>query len=109
MQDESALTWPKGIRNDETLEAFIAYFDSLGYVVCDESTLDEEFLKVAIFVKDDYPTHVCRQLPAGKWTSKIGYAGVDIEHDDIESISGATYGTAIAFMKRNVNYEPDSA
>ena len=61
---------------------------------------EEGYLKIAIFVKDDYPTHTCRQLPSQKWTSKMGFDGVDIEHYDLESISGDQYGTASVFMKR---------
>ena len=97
------IVWPEDVRNDESVEAFIAYFESIGYVLCDNPTLQEGFLKIAIFVKDDYPTHVSRQLSIGKWSSKMGYDGVDIEHDDLDCISGAAYGTGTVYMRRGVS------
>ena len=97
---EPAITWPEGIRNDESVMAFVAYFESIGYALCDSPEFEDGYLKIAIFLKDDYPTHTCRQLPSQKWTSKMGFDGVDIEHYDLESISGDQYGTASVFMKR---------
>ena len=93
------VVWPDDVRNDESIEAFIAYFESIGYSLCDNPTLEEGFLKVAIFVKDDYPTHVSRQLSTGKWSSKMGVDDVDIEHDDLDCISGTAYGVATVFLK----------
>ena len=93
------VVWPEGIRNDESVEAFIAYFESIGYVLCDNPILEEGYLKIAIFVKDDFPIHVSRQLSTGKWSSKMGYDEVDIEHDDLDCISGGTYGVAAVFLK----------
>lgn len=97
---EPEVTWPDGIRNDESVEAIVEYFTSTGYVPCDNPELEHGYLKVAVFVKDDYPTHACRQLGSQKWTSKMGFDGVDIEHDDLECIEGDQYGTAAVFMKR---------
>ena len=100
--EEPAIQWPKGIPNEETVGSFIAYFRSLGYETCDEPNFEEGFLKIAIFVKDDYPTHACRQLPSKKWTSKMGWDGVDIEHDNLDCIEGSQYGKATIYMKRAV-------
>ena len=93
------VVWPDDVRNDESVEAFIAYFESIGYFLCDNPTLEEGFLKIALFVNDDYPTHVSHQLSTGKWSSKMGYEGVDIEHDDLDCISGPAYGVAAVFLK----------
>lgn len=97
------VAWPDDVRNDESVEAFIAYFESIGYSPCDNSTLEEGFLKIAIFVKDDFPTHTSHQLSTGKWSSKMGFDGVDIEHDDLHCISGAAYGAATVYMRRGVS------
>ena len=97
---EPELTWPEGIRNDESVEAVVAYFTSIGYALCDSPGFEDGYLKIAIFVNDGYPTHASRQLPSQKWTSKMGFDGVDIEHDELESITGDQYGTALVFMKR---------
>ena len=95
----SEVVWPDDVRNDESVEAFIAYFESIGYFACDNSTLEDGFVKIAIFVKDDYPTHISRQLSTGKWSSKMGIDDVDIEHDDLDCISGGTYGEATVYMR----------
>ena len=100
LADAPKLTWPEGIRNDETVAAFVAYFESFGYALCDGPEFEEGFLKIAIFVQDGCPTHASRQLPSQKWTSKMGYDGVDIEHDDLDCIAGNRYGTASVFMRR---------
>lgn len=99
---EPEVVWPEGIRNDESVEAFVEYFESLDYEPCDNPEFEDGFLKIAIFVKDGYPTHVSRQLASKAWTSKMGFNGVDIEHDDLECIAGNQYGTASAFVKRPV-------
>lgn len=102
LRDEPAVTWLEGIRNDECIEAFVDYFASLGYALCNGPDFEEGFLKIAIFAKDGNPTHACRQLPSQKWTSKMGYDGVDIEHNDLECIAGDRYGTASVFLKRPI-------
>lgn len=97
--------WPDDVRSDESVDAFIAYFERIGYSLCDSPTLEEGFLKIAIFVKDDYPRHISRQLSTGKWTSKMGTEDVDIEHDDLDCISGPAYGVAAVFLKTNRTVE----
>ena len=44
-------------------------------------------------------THAARQLPTGKWTSKLG-KGKDIEHDTPEDVAGGLYGELQEIMKR---------
>ena len=102
---EPAVEWPEGIPNEETVEAFVAFFGLFGYELCDGPEFEDEFVKVVIFV--DYlgiPTHACRQVPnKRKWTCKMGIEGVDIELDDLSSIEGiAFYGTAKVYMKKTV-------
>ena len=99
---EPEVAWPEGIRNDETVEALVEYFTTIGYEPCDDPGFEDGYLKIAIFAKDDYPEHVSRQLPSQKWTSKMGFDGVDIEHNDLECIAAGQYGTPTAFMKKPV-------
>jgi hypothetical protein len=42
--------------------------------------------------------HAARQLPSGRWTSKIGVLE-DIEHS-LRDLEGDEYGTATVLMKR---------
>ena len=85
------------------MEAFVAFYESLGYEVCDGPGPEKGFLRVAIFVKDDEPTHASRQLPTGKWTSKIGRDGPDIEHEDLSCIEGPSYGYVCVFLRRTTH------
>ena len=44
-------------------------------------------------------THSSRQLPCGKWTSKLGDCE-DIVHPKIDALEGPEYGMVICFLSR---------
>jgi hypothetical protein len=44
-------------------------------------------------------THAARQLPGGKWTSKLGKAE-DIEHDITDAVAGGVHGEVVVIMRR---------
>jgi hypothetical protein len=44
--------------------------------------------------------HAARQLPGGRWTSKLGNRE-DIEHD-LNAVSGEAYGTVVMVLKRPI-------
>ncbi len=56
--------------------------------------------KVAIYgdIDADSWTHAARQLPNGKWTSKLGDFE-DIEHDTPEGLVGSLYMNLTCIMK----------
>jgi hypothetical protein len=92
--------WPAGVLDDGTVEAAICLFESLGYTRTDDSTWEPGFKKVAIYKNQGgYYTHAARQLPGGRWTSKLG-KGQDIEHDTLESLTGKEYGTIAQIMRK---------
>jgi len=43
--------WPKGVERVQTLAAFIAAYETLGYEACDSGDAEVGFEKVAIFLK----------------------------------------------------------
>jgi len=91
--------WPSGIPREETIDAFVKAFGSLGYTICSDANPEPGYEKVAIYAKQyGNPTHVARQIDLGKWTSKIGSLE-DIEHD-INSLSGPIYGNPRVYMRR---------
>jgi len=92
--------WPTAAPRLLTLAAFRDAFASLGYSVCESEELEPNFEKVALFtdLPNGIPTHAARQLPNGRWTSKLGYSE-DIEHE-LRDVEGTIYGTAVLFMKR---------
>lgn len=101
--------WPEGVDRDETLASFIAAFATKGYAVCSDGDFDPEFEKVAIFGKgpECTPTHAARQLPCGRWTSKLN-VGIDIEHelDAVGGYEALAYGSVVAFMARPRRGQP---
>jgi hypothetical protein len=87
--------WPDGVPRAETLEAFAAAYAAVGFVPASDDSFQPEVEKVAVYARGGKPTHVARQLPSGRWTSKLGRAE-DIEHD-LAALAGDIYG-AVAFI-----------
>jgi hypothetical protein len=82
------------------LANLVAALESVGYVACEDGVLEPGFEKIAVYAHSDAEyTHAARQLPAGKWTSKLGKWEL-IEHDTPEAVAGGVYGNIIQFMKR---------
>jgi hypothetical protein len=90
--------WPPGARREETVAAFVEAFQTLGYVACPDDRLEAGFEKVALYARGGAPKHAARQLPNGKWTSKLGELE-DVEHT-LDGIAGAWYGSVVQVMKR---------
>jgi hypothetical protein len=99
LENPAEAYWPDSAPRVRTLEAFRAAFVALGYEVCQGEGLESACEKVALFADDfDRPTHVARQLPTGRWTSKLGRAE-DIEHD-LHDLEGELYGRVALLMER---------
>lgn len=96
--EQQLYPWPEGAPRDDTVAAWAAALATFGFEVCSSSSHEEGFEKVAILAKDNAATHVARQLPDGKWTSKVG-KWEDIEHD-LLALEGERYGQAVQLMKR---------
>ena len=95
--------WPHGLPTDETMGSFVAFFESMGYLLCDSPAFEQGCEKIAIYGDEYGPTHVSRQLPTGMWASKMGWDGVDIEHNSLHCIEGDRYGTAQVFLVRTID------
>lgn len=93
--------WPPDVPREETLEAFQKAYNNIGYEICQDDALETGFQKIAIYVTlSKVPTHVARQLPDGKWTSKLGSLE-DIEHNNLQSLAGQPgYGEVACIMKK---------
>lgn len=93
------MDWPE---NDYGLAPLESAFRALGYETCGmDVSLESGFVKVALYGSGLFYTHAARQLPNGKWTSKLG-RGEDIEHDSPEDVAGGAYGAVTGVMKRRV-------
>lgn len=96
--------WPSGVSNQPTVPAFVAAFASLGYEVCSDGAPEPGFEKVALYAAAGaggalIPTHAARQLPDGRWSSKLGKREL-IEHDTPDDVSGPLYGAPVEYLRR---------
>lgn len=98
--------WPEEAPREETVEAFIMAYRTLGYEPCDSGDYEEGFEKVVIYTKSDgTPTHAARQITDGTgWASKLG-GWEDIRHKTVEGMEGRNevlegYGKACQYLKR---------
>jgi hypothetical protein len=102
--------WPAVVARERTQTVFIAAFALLGYALCAHAEVEASHEKIALFADTaGLPTHAARQLPSGRWTSKLGTAE-DIEHE-LRDLEGALYGAVVVIMRRPVPkaQEHDSA
>ena len=97
--DAKEVHWPTGVPREETVNAFRAMFESLGYAECSDDLMEAGFEKVALFAEGDIPRHAARQRENGRWISELGERE-DIEHD-LRDLEGDTYGTVVLIMKRS--------
>jgi len=91
--------WPDGVDRDDSVQAFVRAFSTLGYEVCDSNKQEIGWEKIAVFA--DFAgatTHAARQLPDGRWTSKLG-KGWDIAHE-LSGVCGLRYGKVVQLMRR---------
>jgi hypothetical protein len=94
--------WPDGIAREETLGAFVAAFETLGYELCAAGNLEAGVEKIAIYAIGDAPSHAARQLHDGTWVSKLG-ALEDIQHETLAELDGTAYGRVVSILKRAVS------
>jgi len=94
--------WPEGVAREETIPAFVAAFATLGYTPGNTPDLEGGVEKVALYAVAETPAHVARQLPDGRWTSKLG-PNIDIEHDRPEDVGGGAYGEVVAILSRKTS------
>lgn len=94
----NGVVWP--IDADDSIEGFVRAFETLGFGICGTGEFESGYEKIAMFVNADGPSHMSRQLPSGKWTSKMGMVLEDIEHPTVDEICGTQYGQVSRYMKR---------
>jgi hypothetical protein len=92
--------WPAEVPALPTLGAYQATYESYGFATCADGTVEAGYERIAIFVDGaGDPCHAARQLPSGRWTSKLG-SNHDIEHE-LHALDGSSLcGSVALFMKR---------
>lgn len=98
------LHWPDGATRGRDFDALKSAYATLGFAPCTHGELEAGIDKIAIYAtlasatSPARPTHAARQLPSGRWTSKLG-ADIDVEHD-LADLEGPGYGRALYFLAR---------
>lgn len=92
--------WPPGVSRGYDIASVIEAYKAEGFQHCADGSLVQGREKI-VFYLNRYGgvEHVARQLPDGRWTSKMGGAE-DIEHDSPQSLSGGDYGAPQCYMER---------
>ena len=91
--------WPDDVPRDESIDAFVSMFESLGFQTSLSAEPEQDFEKIALYARDNCPTHAARQLENGSWTSKLGPLE-DITHS-LSGLAGETYGEVVSILKRS--------
>jgi hypothetical protein len=96
--------WPHGVPRENTLDAFVQAYKTIGYKPCFDGSYEPGFQKIAIYAKiradnELIPKHVALQLETAEWTSKVG-DHEDIIHSSLNVFDGAAYGQAVCFLKK---------
>ncbi|MGI8980718.1 MAG: DUF7689 domain-containing protein [Pirellulaceae bacterium] len=94
--------WPiAGPKVEFGIAALAEAMKSQEFAVCETGAPEFGFEKVALYATSAFYTHASRQLPNGKWTSKLCRME-DIEHDSPDDLADGVYGSVVLFMKRKV-------
>jgi hypothetical protein len=103
--------WPPGLPREpylqETIQNFINAFATEGYAVCADGSLEAGIEKIVVYQDEtDRPTHAARQLPDGRWVSKLG-DNYDIKHSEPSVLHSGLYGVSTVFMSRRIEHAQD--
>lgn len=95
--------WPRNTPREETVNAFVQAYGTLGYRLTLNGAPEAGIQKLALYGKGrlgaETPTHAALQLEGGRWTSKLGTLE-DIEHDTAQDVEGPLYGNVICYFAR---------
>lgn len=86
----------------QSLDAEKAFFATqLAYRPVDSPVVEPGAECIAIYTKDGAPSHVARQIPGGRWISKIGaYELLEHDLDDLTGDGEYEYGRVAQIMSR---------
>ena len=93
---------------DVSVEDVANALATVGFRECQGMEIEDGFEKIAIFADEEGFTHMARQLPNNRWTSKLGETW-DIEHE-LDAIAGTNsawrsfrYGELSLIMRRPID------
>lgn len=93
--------WPDNVPWDGRVESVAEVFKQLEFEECSGDTLEAGYEKVAVYGQNGEYEHAARQLPDGKWTSKLGFYK-DIQHSTLQGLIGTEYGSIVKILRKAV-------
>ncbi len=109
--DEPGCWWPDGVEKTMLPSALIQAFEAVGFTLCDNSHLEENFDKVVLYknVDNDEWTHAARIVSETTEHSKFGPSFDGTHSHNVLCNTGVgfenqSYGVAYAFMKRSKTF-----
>jgi len=93
--------WPPGLPFVNTVDNYVAAYETIGYARCPDAAYEDGFEKIVIYARNGEVQHAAKQLSDHEWTSKLGDLE-DIAHDSVDAVAGGLYGSAVAYVKRSV-------
>lgn len=104
--------WPEGVDRDFRPETLVRAFEKMGFVKCDDDTIESDYDKVALYkvsplvdsstgviIAEEGWTHAARVIGNNCYHSKMGGL-FDIHHYAGNIFEGSLYGVVYQFMKR---------
>ncbi|MGB5082363.1 MAG: hypothetical protein WBO23_16675 [Burkholderiales bacterium] len=90
--------WPPKARRVLSIDAFTEMLALFGFSPTASRVFEKGVDKLALYSLNASPTHLAKQLPKGKWTSKLGDVE-DVEHT-LDALEGPAYGTVVQIYAR---------
>lgn len=90
--------WPIDVSGMTTTEAFEAWFAADGWEGTPNCNVETGYEKIMLYALNGEPTHACRLLSSGVWTSKLG-ASIDLSHG-FTDLDGPSYGRPFKVYKK---------
>jgi len=85
---------------DDTADGWARVCEKHGFVRTQDYGFVVGFEKVAILQDADGELHACRSDRNGKWKSKLGVRGPDIDHDGLQCLE-YSYGKVVVVLQKH--------
>lgn len=90
--------WPKGVPETVDIASFVASYESIGFIRCDNAIPEINWSKIVIYSSLGLFTHAAKVISESVWSSKLGQ-NIDVSHAP-DALNGPVYGIPCAFMKK---------
>lgn len=91
--------WPWRYIADDTAEGWAQVCEIFGFTRTDTAEFVKGYEKIAILEVEVDELHATRQDKNGKWKSKLGVLGPDIDHEGLGGLEAA-YGRVVVILQK---------